>query len=388
MAKLLINFLIILTALAVLIFGAAFVMQSKQYDLINETVAFFSPILLPPEKLANPPEVIKAVYVTANSANSQKYLNYLGELFKDTQMNSAVVDFKGLRNPIELVKWLHQKNIYVIARITVFQDSEYAKVRSDLAIYDEKLTTDRKNPILWADNGGHLWLDPASKEVWDYNIKLADEAFFDGFDEVNFDYIRFPSDGSEDTMGFPFWDTKTPKVNIIKNFFVYLRENLKGEKISADLFGQITTDTDGLGIGQLLENAFENFDYISPMVYPSHYAQNFLGFQNPAEYPYEIVKYSMQTAQQRRNIFLVENSKITQSLTGGPTEPVEPITGALSLAKFRPWLQDFNIGAIYTSDMVKQEIQAVKDALGDNYKGFMLWNPGNIYTKDAIKNSP
>jgi len=190
---------------------------------------------------------------------------------------------------------------------------------------------------------------------------LAKNGFYHGFDEINFDYIRFPSDGKTQNMNFHFWDENTTKAGALKGFFEYLRQELVGEKISIDLFGQVTTNRDDMGIGQLLEYAFESFDYISPMVYPSHYVDGFMGFGNPADYPYEIVKYSMETALTREKAY-----------------------SDIPLAKFRPWLQDFNMGAYYTADMVRAEIRATQDALGDNYNGFMLWNPSNIYTQGAV----
>ncbi|MCX6722333.1 MAG: hypothetical protein NTY04_04090 [Candidatus Staskawiczbacteria bacterium] len=372
------------------------------------------PKYVPPQKLANPPEIINAVYVTAYSAGTQKYLNYLSSLFKTTEINSVVVDIKGsngyvsyasgatdvkkynlynsaIKDIDSLVRFFHDQNIYVIGRIANFEDPVYSKARPDLAIYNKLETTDLSNPVLWQDNNKLSWLDPSSKDVWDYNISLAKDALYHGFDEINFDYVRFPSDGKVDNMGFPLWDGKTPKPEIIKEFFSYVRQSLVGEKISVDLFGQTTINKDDMGIGQIVENAFENFDYVSPMVYPSHYISGFIGFANPADHPYEIIKYSMETALNRENSFseqkqaqLAENSKTTDKPAAGLIEPIKPSVETLPLAKFRPWLQDFNIGAEYTADMVKAEIKATQDALGDNYKGFMLWNPSNIYTEDAV----
>lgn len=337
----------------------------------------------PPEKLANPPEIIKAVYVTGWSAGSKNYLNYLSNLFLNTEINAVVVDIKdysglyagAIYDIDSLIKFFHGKNIYVIGRISVFQDLSYAKARPELAVYDEKKSAERPEPgqkVLWQDNKGLYWLDPASKDVWDYNISLAKDAFSHGFDEINFDYVRFPSDGEVENMGFPVWDQKSSMASVIENFFQYLRTNLADDppsreatarrgKISVDLFGQTTTSADDMGIGQVLENAFENFDYISPMVYPSHYVNGFAGFENPAEHPYEVVKYSLDAAVLRGNNF--SGSKIF---------------------KFRPWLQDFDLGADYTAEMVKQEIQAVKDSLGDDFNGYMLWSPSNVYTLEAI----
>jgi hypothetical protein len=281
----------------------------------------------------------------------------------------------------------------VIGRIAVFEDPVYSKVRPDLAIFNKKKivedTLSAKTPstenisgsqkTLWQDNNGLSWLDPASKEVWDYNISLAKDAFLHGFDEINFDYIRFPSDGKVENMGFPVWNEKKLKSQVIKEFFDYLRQQLPNEKISADLFGLTTVNTDDMGIGQLFENTFENFDYIAPMVYPSHYAKNFIGFANPAEHPYEVVKYSMENAILRVKSYINQQKVFSVSAkTINIDSDIKPV------AKLRPWIQDFNMGAVYNVQMVRQEIQALKDALGENYSGFMLWNPSNIYTQGAI----
>jgi len=377
----------------------------KRVVIISDSPAVVSSnVYLPPEKLKNPPEIIKAIYVTGYSAGSKKYLDYLSGLFKNTEINAVVVDikdssgyvtyesgadevkkyniYKGAIKDIDaLVRFFHDQNIYVIGRVAVFEDPMYSKARPDLAIYNLTETTDLSKPVLWQDNNGLSWLDPSSKDAWDYNISVARDAFYHGFDEVNFDYVRFPSDGKTDSMGFPFWDGKVYGAEVIKGFFQYLRSNLKGEKISADLFGQTTTNTDDMGIGQLLENSFENFDFVSPMVYPSHYINGFMGYNNPAEHPYEIVKYSMETALAREKAFFANS---TLSVSGATTKQTGHIQEAPVLAKFRPWVQDFNLGAVYTPDMVKAEIKATQDALGDNYAGFMLWNAANIYTQEAI----
>ena len=127
-----------------------------------------------------------------------------------------------------------------------------------------------------------------------------------------------------------------------------------------------------MGIGQVLEDSFDYFNYISPMVYPSHYREGFRGYPNPAQYPYEVVKYSMQEALKRQTEYY-NKLQIAEGTT------------VTNKTKFRPWLQDFNMGANYTVEMVKEEIQAVADALGENFYGFMLWNASNVYTTDAIK---
>lgn len=351
------------------------------------------PAPAPAKKLDNPPEIIKAVYVTAWSAGSNAYLNYLSSLFKITKINAVVIDIKDYSGLVSyrsgaaeaqkynlynyaipdidsLVNFFHAQNIYVIGRISVFEDPAYAKARPELAVYDKGKTVNLLNPVLWQDNKGLSWIDPASKQAWDYNISLAKDVFSHGFDEVNFDYIRFPSDGKTKNAGFPFWNQASSMSGVIKEFFEYLRSNLPGEKISVDLFGLTMVKTDDLGIGQILEDAFENFNYISPMVYPSHYADGFIGYENPAEYPYEVVKYSLDTAVSRRSAL---NSTL---LAAGKTD--------IKLGEIRPWLQDFNMGAEYTAEMVRQEIDATTDSLGNEFNGFMLWNPANVYNQGSV----
>ena len=213
-------------------------------------------------------------------------------------------------------------------------------------------------------------MDAAAVEVWDYNAAIAEEILDRGFDEVNFDYIRFASDGNLNDIRYPFWDEKKLKVNVLKEFFRYLWEKLPEAKLSADLFGLATISTDGVGIGQHLEYALPYFDAIAPMLYPSHYFQGSFGYQNPAVYPYEIVKQSLEGAVRRINEF-----KEYASTT--------PVT-----AKLRPWLQDFDLGADYDAVKVRAQIQAVDDVASSSpelFDGWMIWNASNIYTKDALK---
>jgi hypothetical protein len=387
----------------VLLTGVSFGLkdQGNIYDnlasISQNMVVVKEPAYIPPQKLANPPEIVRAVYVTGYSAGAGKYLDYLTNLFKTTEINAVVVDIKDYSGLVSykskapnaqkynlynnaipdidsLVRFFHDQNIYVIGRIAVFEDPSFAKARTDLAIYNKSQTTDKSRPILWQDSNGLSWVDPASKEVWDYNISLAKDALYHGFDEINFDYVRFPSDGSVKNMSFSVWDEKIPRQEVIKGFFVYLRSQLSGDKISADLFGQTTINKDDMGIGQIIENAFENFDYISPMIYPSHYINGFMGFANPAEHPYEVIKYSMDAALARGNNLLKQSDNLA-SLQTTQQRPV---------AVLRPWLQDFNMGANYDAEMVKKEIKATQDSLGQSYKGYMLWNPSNVYTKDAV----
>ncbi|MDD5431319.1 MAG: putative glycoside hydrolase, partial [Candidatus Pacebacteria bacterium] len=224
-----------------------------------------------------------------------------------------------------------------------------------------------KNKI-WTDYKGISWVDQSSQEVWDYNIAIAKDALSRGFDEVNFDYIRFASDGNMADISYPFYNSKIQtKRQVMNSFFKYLRENLPGEKLSADLFGYTTLLKDDLGIGQHLDDAFPYFDYIAPMVYPSHYNKGYNGHANPALYPYDVVYSSMLEAQERLDAFNLSTTTIK-----------------MANPQFRPWLQDFDLGADYDSVKVRAQIQATYDAASTTQAGWMLWAPANNYTTGAL----
>jgi len=231
-------------------------------------------------------------------------------------------------------------------------DDFLARKRTDLALKT-------KDGHLWYDFKGLHWVDPASQEVWDYNIELAKEAIRAGFDEINLDYIRFPSDGDTSLIVYPFWDYKTSKKEIIRQFFEYFNQKIKpfGVFISADLFGLTLTSENDLNIGQWLEDAALYFDYICPMVYPSHYPEGYEGYENPAIFPYEVIYKALRIGMERLEI-------------------------ASASAKLRPWLQDFDLGAHYDAEMVNLEKRAVYDS---GAFGWLLWNPKNVYTEEALE---
>lgn len=366
--------------LVLVIFGIIFITYLFLYFGDSKTLEFQSEVseiasaplknqdIEPQKPLENPPKIIKAIYATSWSANSEKKLNYLIGLIKRTELNTIVIDIKDysgekrILKPNAMIKKLHDEGIYVIARLAVFQDQQFAIARPDLALQN-KITGKS-----WQDRKGLMWMDSASKEVWDYNIAIAKDALSRGFDEINFDYIRFVSDGDLDNIKYPVYDEITPKQEIMRQFFEYLRKELAGAKISADIFGMVLIIKDGQGIGQYFENVLPYFDAVAPMVYPSHYASGFSGFKNPAVYPYEVVKYSLESALNRMFVM----SKATS-------------TANIKLAKIRPWLQDFDLGAVYDAQKIKDQIRAVNDVLKqDDYGGFMLWDPANNYTPQAL----
>jgi hypothetical protein len=349
------------------------------------------------------------VYFTGWSAGIRRRVDYLVDLHKTTAINAVVIDIKDysgnvsysvsapgarqygavrlmIRDIDALVNRLHHEGIYVIARLTVFQDPVLAEARPDLAVHRvSKLPKDKPGPLtaasLWRDRKGLAWIDPASRPAWEYVAAIARDALAHGADELNFDYVRFPSDGDLNDMYFPNWDGKTPKHEVIHEFFGYLRKQLASARISADVFGLATVNDDDLGIGQVIEDAYGTFDAVCPMVYPSHYAHKFLGFPNPAQHPYEVVNYSMKEARGRLEDF--SHPRPPAKGDGAAAPEVE-----IKAARLRPWIQDFNLGAKYDAAMVKAEIKAVEDALGDRFAGYMVWAPSNVYTRQALVEPP
>ncbi len=359
--------------------------------VVPEKITDFNGDIENQKPLPNPPEVIKAVYATGWTAGGVQGLNRMIELIKSTELNAIIIDIKDysgqmsyrtdipqveeygkdrelkILRPNAMIKKLHDNGIYVIARQTIFQDPILAAARPDLALMSA--ATGKQ----WRDNLKVMWMDPAGKETWDYNIAIAKDASARGFDEINFDYIRFASDGKLNDIKYPFWDEKTLKRYIIRDFWKYLRQSLPDAKISADLFGLVTLNYGDVGIGQNIDDAFHYFDAIAPMVYPSHYQKGFDGYANPADHPYAIVYKSMLEANERLKHYIInaENSTSTERYL-------------VKKPQLRPWLQDFNLGATYTADMVKAQINATYAAATGTPAGWMLWDPRNIYTKGAL----
>ncbi len=339
------------------------------------------------------------MYLTSWSAGLKKRVEYVCELARRTGINSVVIDVKdysgylayrmavpeaqkygAVRVAIRDIDWVvnrfHQDNIYTIARITVFQDPVLAAARPELAVHRKSLLhggAPASKATLWLDRKGLAWIDPAARPAWEYIVRVARDARAHGFDELNFDYIRFPSDGNLKDMVFPMWDGKAPKPAVIRSFFKYLRRELADVTISADLFGLATVNDDDLGIGQVIEDAYANFDAVCPMVYPSHFARGFRGYPNPAEHPYEVIKYSMTRAVER--LRQLRTPKTDGAADGAPVRA----------GKLRPWIQDFHLGARYDAGRVRAEIRAAQEALGDDYAGYLVWAPSNVYTAEALK---
>ena len=376
-------------------------------DQASKIISIIKPSPSPQKLQLEPaPTVVKGVYLTGWSAGNSKKIEEIINLAKTTEINAVVIDVKDytgrvffetqddlikntgsqeirIKDFAGLIKRLHNEKIYVIARIAVFQDLYLAEHKPEYAV---------KNSIngkIWRDNKNLAWVDPAAKFVWDYNIAVAKEAARLGADEINLDYIRFPSDGLISQLSYPVYDSsQKSKSEQIREFFEYFHGELKnsGAKTSADVFGLVTVNTDDMGIGQILEYTLPYFDYLSPMVYPSHYASGFIGYKNPALYPYEVVDYSLEKALAReKKLDLALNTGLSPASSSAMFSHIrtEKLPRDTKLAQLRPWLQVFNLGATYTPEMIRKQIQAVYDNNLDS--GWYLWNPSNIYNSRALQ---
>ncbi len=365
------------------------------------------------------PNQVKTIYMTACVAGTKDFRNRLIALIEDTEINSVIIDIKDFSGGIsfpstqaawkaawdhapcgapdmrQLVAELHEKGIYVIARITVFQDPLYARSHPEQAVLRSDATT------IWADHKGLAFVDVAAKPYWDHVINLSAEVYNLGFDELNFDYVRYPSDGNMTDIYFPqsmAGQYGADKQANLEAFFQYLNEKLDEESrfaeyrhentgrasstpyTSADLFGMTTTNYNDLTIGQVQERAAPYFDFIAPMVYPSHYPYDAFGLGNPNDHPYEIVHYAMKSGVNRMKATVTPLQGFLHKRVGTTTPAVyeKPSYGP---EKLRTWIQDFDYGGDYDAADVRAQIQASYDA---GVMSWMMWAPSNIYTRAAL----
>ena len=349
---------------------------------------------LPPDtqKVASVPEKIKGIYVSGWTAGSNKKFSRLLKLIDETELNAVVIDIKdaeGLVSYRSKVPWtreigtrsyavkdislllgnLKERNIYPIARLVCFRDPLLSKAYPNIALKS-------KDGSLWKDRAGISWLNPYNKEGWKYLLDLSKEAAGLGFKEIQYDYVRFPTDGDIKNIDYGEEAGISGRSKAISDFLAYAKAELKplGVAVSADLFGIAATDVrGGRYIGQDMVKMAREVDYVSPMIYPSHYAnikQNGTGqlindvlFKYPDLEPYSVVYNSLAVAQKR-----LQTSKVS--------------------GRLRPWLQAFTASYLgkdryqpYNGKQIKEQIKAVSDAGIDEW---MLWNANNRYPNDGL----
>jgi hypothetical protein len=331
-----------------------------------------------PVTVALRPKTVRAAYLTYYGVAEPKIRDRVLELVGRTELNAVVIDVKGDRGLIPyrtsvpaalaagaqgpviikdfdgLMRSLRERNVYTVARIVAFKDNVLAQHRPDLAVIDARTGKP------WTDNEKLAWVDPFREEVWEYLFAIAKEAAAKGFDEIQFDYVRFPTDGKLSAAAYSQPNNPATRLPAIAAFLARARRELgpTGVFLAADIFGYTAFNANDTDIGQRVEELAVHLDYICPMVYPSGYHLGIPGYRNPVAHPYEIVRESVRLTRQR-----------SQHAT----------------AQVRPWLQDFRDYAFDRRPFGTREVRAqMKGAADGGALGWMLWNPRNDYTATAL----
>lgn len=329
----------------------------------------------PPAAAAAPTaEPVRAAYASGWTAGGTTRWAQLLDLCDKTELNALVIDVREdgmvsydtdvalaktsgahkqfIRDMDAKVAECKKRGVYSIARITVFRDKIVPRKRPDLAI---QFADGRP----WRDRAGHYWLDPYNQTNWDYAVDVASDAAKRGFNEVQWDYVRFPSEGKRSTRRYPARpkDETRSEAQVIAAFCKYAKEKLAptGVKVSADVFGLTTSASDDLGIGQRLELMAPHLDVVCPMVYPSHYGRGAYSIAHPNASPYKTVFIGLKAGMKR--------------LKG-------------TNCVMRPWLQDFSLGGVrYGEKQVRAQIEAAR---ANGVNEYLLWNASNRYTTAAL----
>ena len=327
------------------------------------------------------PVKVKGIYVSGPVAGTAK-MDDLIDLVDQTELNAMVIDVKNDEGKItykmqseqvteleagvryipdikELVAKCKEKDIYLIARIVAFRDPYLAEKKPEWAVHT-------KSGQIFRDKKGLAWVNPYEREMWDYLMEIASQAAADGFDEVQFDYIRFSTDIGEGEVDYGPEAAQTDKVEIITEFTEYLYDTLtsQGVYVAADVFGTvIDNETDQKIVGQDYVKMAQHLDYICPMVYPSHYHNGAYGIAVPDADPYA-------------TIYAAASSSV-QELGAVPEE---------KRAHVRMWLQSFTAGWVsghisYGPQQIREQIKGAYDA---GYEEWILWNAAVNYQPDSL----
>jgi hypothetical protein len=393
---------------------------------------------------------VKGIYVTGPMAGTKHSMQDLIDLTDQTEVNTMVIDIKNDSGEITydmdipevkeigsdthyisdikgLISKLKEKDIYLIARIVAFKDPILAKAKPELSIKN-------KDGTIFKDADGLSWVNPYKKEVWDYLLSVANEAADLGFDEIQFDYIRFSTDSAMKNADFGREAEDKSKVDAITEFTKYVSENLKlkGVYVSADVYGTIIdSKTDSAIVGQDYVKMAEYLDYICPMIYPSHYANGVYGISHPDLEPYNLI---LKALNKSKTVLNSTGNKVSttdhinseaasttdnSNSEAAGTDKTAPVINDSSndeeayntkgsdaqdesldksddlvaasednthKAIVRPWLQDFTASWLenhktYGADEIRAQIKAVYDA---GYDEWILWNGRNQYTKGGL----
>ncbi|OFQ09873.1 MULTISPECIES: putative glycoside hydrolase [Staphylococcus] len=342
-------------------------------------------------KVDYPKDGVKGIYVTSNSTQGKK-MDELVKFIKDSNLNTMVIDVKDDTGNItmklntgnkqvdkntldivdgkKLLKKLHDNNIYPIARIVTFKDTKLANEHPEW-------TFKNSDGSVWTNGKGDSFVNPFMKEVWKYDIDVAKAAAKAGFQDIQFDYVRFPEgfENQADSLTYNKGEYKNSqmssgdqRVDTITKFLEYANKELKpmGVNVSADVFGYSALVENAPGIGQSFPKISKNVDAISSMIYPSHWSNGDFGLQAPDTEPYKTV-----------NRYIQKENNLLDTL--GKDKPIS-----------RPWIQDFTASYLgagnyidYDAKAISEEVQALKD---NGVNEFLLWNAGNDYTEGVNYN--
>lgn len=320
------------------------------------------------------PVIPKALYLSSFGATNGKIMGNAKHLIRTTELNALVIDIKmdrgqiayktsnptankiGAQNVIlfkdlkQYVADLKKEGIYTIARIVSFKDTPFVTAHPHLGVKNS-------NGTLFKDKEKLYWIDPSQKRAWDYIVTIAKESAEAGFDEIQFDYVRFPD---RQGLVFSVKNTQQERAKTIGEFLKYARTQLTPYNVfvTADIFGYVCWNDGDLGIGQKVDEVAKHVDYIAPMLYPSGFSTGIPGHRNPVAANYAIVKKTL--------------DKSLEKSGGSPL-------------MYRPWLQAFRDYAFdrrnYGDKEIREQIRASKD-FGSS--GWMLWNPRNIYSSAGL----
>jgi LysM repeat protein len=345
-----------------------------------EPAALPHPPGAPPSPIPEATGAVRAVYVSFRALGDRGQRHHVIDLLTRTEINALVIDVKGDQGLIsfptsvplahdigaarpaaldldELMDFFKANRIYTIARIVTFKDHPLAQAHPEWA-------AQRMGGGAWHDREGLAWSDPFVQAVWEYNADLAEEAGRRGFDEIQFDYVRFPISGQPGSPAFSQPLSRATRVAAITAFLSYVRGRLAplGVRVAAAVSGYTCWRQDDTLIGQEIERMAPYLDVLCPLLYPSSFTGGIPGYPNAIAHPYQIVYESTQRAVQR--------------------------VKALS-CHVRPWIQDFPDHHFdrrsYAPAEIRAQIQASFDAGGS---GYMAWNPDTTYTALAYRPEP
>jgi LysM repeat protein len=322
-----------------------------------------------------PATAVRALYASYAAIGQADFRQHIFNLLETTEFNAVVIDAKsdagwityptqvplakdvGAARPSAwdfeaLMGRLKSQNVYTIARIVSFKDNLLAHAHPEFAVKT-------KSGAVWQDHENMSWVEPFFEEVWDYNIQVALEAAQQGFDEVQFDDVRFPTTSQAGAPHFSFEVTRESRVAAISGFLSAARGQLKplGVKIAADAFGYTCWRKDDTVIGQDIERMGQYLDVLCPMLYPSTFGSGIPGYKNAVAHPYEVVYESAVRAVER----------------------LKPYGCSV-----RPWIQDFQDYRFDKRTFGRTEIQAqIKGCFDSGSEGFLVWDPKVQYTAAA-----